>query len=381
MQRPGNPIKAYLEGRLSKQELEELLANSPGHNSDLNAEVQELLESGIFDGMTDTDQRQQMYSRMMQRIATEKRKQRPLLYHPLAAAAAVLIIFAGFGGWWIFKQPKGLPAARPIARAMPASGKKVTLTLDDGTAIELDTTGKGILARQGNTVITGNGARKIAYNAPGVKTDAILYNKISTPKGETYQVTLPDGSSAMLNAASSVRFPVVFPKNSRTVEISGEVYFDVQKNTAPFLVKAGGTEIQVLSTRFNINSYTDEKSLKVTLLDGAVKVTSDKVAVTLKPGQQAIVAGGNTDVMKEIDLDEVMAWKNGNFAFNHQTLPEIMRQISRWYDMEVAYSGKVNDKRFTGIVSRNENITEVLKFMQMAGIKFQISERKITVIQ
>lgn len=374
MQRFRSIIKAYLEGRLSGEELSDRLA---AHDDELHREIHEQLQSGTADGLTNPASRQAMFTRVME-LVKEKEPGKIVFYKYWLRVAAILLPLIAVAGWWYYRSDTR-PAKIAQQQLAGTAKKKVVLTLSDGTAIELDSSDNGMVARQGNTLVLKQGNGQVVYQPSSGKSSEVLYNKISTPKGETFQVTLPDGSTALLNAASSIRFPIVFAKNDRDVEITGEVYFEIERSPTPFHVKAPGTEIQVLGTKFNVNGYTDEKSLKVTLLEGAVKVAAGKENVLLRPGQQAILTGDGANVKEHADLDEVMAWKKGNFVFNSLTLPEIMRQICRWYDVEVSYEGPVSQKRFTGIVGRNDSIAEVLDFMQTAGIKYKVNNRKIVI--
>jgi len=376
MQRFRSIIKAYLEGRVSKEELSEQLS---AHDDELQETIHGQLASGAFDGFTDAAGREEMYSRVMAAVKQQDKGLR-ISYRKWFRAAVILLPLMAVAGWWYYSQ-QPLPAKLAQRQIIRAPKNKVVLTLSDGTAIELDSSGKGVVARQGNTLVLKKDNGQLVYNSSLSKGGDVLYNKISTPKGETFRITLPDGSSALLNAASSIRFPVVFAKDCRQVEVTGEAYFEIEKATAPFRVKTRGAEIQVLGTKFNVNGYTDESALRVTLLEGAVKVAGSADSVMLRPGQQAVLTGGDASVRKGVDIEEVTAWKNGNFVFNSLTLPEIMRQICRWYDVEVTYEGPVSEKRFTGIVGRNESISEVLGFMQTAGIKYKINDRKIIITQ
>ncbi|MBO9732663.1 MAG: FecR domain-containing protein [Chitinophaga sp.] len=374
MQRFHQIIKAYLEGRISKRALSKQL--SAGDN-DLRTTIKDQLESGTSDGLTSPESRQVMYNRVMVRVK-EKEKGRTIFFNRWFRAAAILLPLTIVAGWMYHAREKHPEKIAQYHLPSPVKNK-VMLTLSDGTAIALDSSGKGVVAQQGNTVLKKENGQ-LVYHPSADKGGEVLYNKIVTPKGTTFHVTLPDGSVAWLNAVSSIRFPVAFSKDSRQVEITGEAYFEIQKNQTPFRVKAAGGEIQVLGTKFNVNGYTDESVLKVTLLEGAVKVAGRKDSVMLRPGQQAVLLDGNTKVT-QADVDEVMAWKNGNFVFNSLTLSEIMRQISRWYDIDVTYEGPVSQKRFTGIVGRNESIEEVLSFMQAAGIRYKMNDRKIVIAQ
>ncbi|HQW44934.1 MAG TPA: FecR domain-containing protein, partial [Chitinophagaceae bacterium] len=207
-----------------------------------------------------------------------------------------------------------------------------------------------------------------------------------TPRGGQYQVTLSDGTQVWLNAASSIRFPVVFTGTERKVEITGEAYFEVAKNKAmPFKVTAGSSEVEVLGTHFNINSYTDEPYIKTTLLEGSVKVTVPASAAgqsskILQYGQQtAVNKEGKISVLNNADLEEAVAWKNGRFQFKSADLKTILRQISRWYDADVEYRGNVNI-HFTGQLPRNDNVNKVFEKLALTGeVNFKVEGKKIIV--
>lgn len=205
---------------------------------------------------------------------------------------------------------------------------------------------------------------------------------------------LTDGTRAWLNSESSLRYPTAFIGNERRVEITGEVYFEVAKlfslqgERVTFTVQRGDAEVEVLGTHFNISAYDDESSIKVTLLEGSVKVKKANEAMLLRPGEQAAISKtGRISLDKTVDTDEVVAWKNGWFDFRSLSIQDIMQQVGRWYDVEVNYSGTISDSHFSGIVSRSANISQVLKIMEQAGVKFDISgnppagqAKKITVL-
>jgi ferric-dicitrate binding protein FerR (iron transport regulator) len=298
------------------------------------------------------------------------------------AAAAVAIA----GSLWVAYRYTFNEQQQAIAQvekketpAIVPGGNKATLTLADGSIIELDSAGTGELASQGTVkIIKLEG--KIAYSAETASSEPV-YNTISTPKGGQYQLEMADGSRVWLNAASSVRFPALFSGPQRVVEMTGECYFEVAKdNTKPFKVKVNHVEVLVTGTHFNVNGYQDETSNKVTLAEGSVQVNAGMSTVKLLPGQQAQANGnGVLELVKNADLDEVLAWKEGSFVFNSADVPTIMRQLSRWYNVEVNYQGAVSNETFSGIVSRQSNIARVLKIMEAGGVKFKTEGNKITV--
>jgi ferric-dicitrate binding protein FerR (iron transport regulator) len=305
------------------------------------------------------------------------------------AAAAVIIVVA-VGSYFAFfrnnEKPTIAKTPVPVQNDLLPGGNKAVLTLADGTVVTLDSAKNGALVVQGNTqVIKGDGT--LAYNEEqqvGIAQNPV-YNTVATPKGGQYQLTLADGSKVWLNAASSIHFPTAFTGNERRVDITGEAYFEVVHNAnKPFHVNVNGMDVQVLGTHFNINAYTDEESIKTTLLEGSVKVSAANKTVTIKPGEQAQMNGGNAIglvVSRDVNVDQVMAWKNGTFNFDGADLQTIMRQITRWYDVDVSYQGKIPTEPFKGEISRNVPASKVLQMLEYLGVKFRIEGKKIVVMQ
>jgi ferric-dicitrate binding protein FerR (iron transport regulator) len=253
--------------------------------------------------------------------------------------------------------------------------------LADGSTIILDNVQNGTLAQQGNTkVIKEDG--KLAYNLTSTGINEVLYNTISTPRGGQYQVDLPDGSRVWLNAASSLHFPTAFVGKERRVEITGEAYFEVAKNKAqPFIVSVNGAEVQVLGTHFNVMAYNDENAIKTTLLEGSVKFVNGSTSSLLKPGQQSQLSeNGQVKVVSNVDVDAVTAWKNGNFDFQGEDIETVMRQLSRWYNVDVVYRNKP-DELFYAEIPRNTKLSDVLKALELTGkLRFGIEGKKIIVM-
>jgi ferric-dicitrate binding protein FerR (iron transport regulator) len=260
------------------------------------------------------------------------------------------------------------------------------LVLADGTMVALDSTGDGAIATQGNTKVLKQGGGELRYESGSVTQNSeVQYNTLSTPNGGQYRITLPDGSRVWLNAASSIRYPTAFTGNTRTVIIKGEAYFEIQKNTArPFVVQANAMEVEVLGTHFNVNSYEDEPINRTTLVEGSVKVRSANAkhfTATLKPGEQAHVKPeGNGLTVREVDLESVTAWKNGYFHFDGTPVQEVMRQVSRWYDVNIEINGKVA-KHFRGMIPRNAAIDEVMHMLSLTGeFKYKIEGRTVRIL-
>ena len=306
----------------------------------------------------------------------------------IGAAAAVLLLLAG--GWWMMKGSNS--TQQPSVAAVPnrqvpdiaPGGNKAILTLADGTQVILDSATNGAITKQGNVTVIKLDDGQLAYNASSTSSSALTYNTVTTPRGGQYQLVLSDGTKVWLNAASSLRFPTAFVGSERKVEMTGEGYFEVAHNDKkPFLVRAGGMDVEVLGTHFNINAYEDEGAVKTTLLEGKVRASAaNGQAVVLKPGEQARLFDGDAQLSKRnnADLDEVIAWKNQMFVFNSAPLASVMRQIERWYDVEVEYQGHIPQDRFIGTITRNTNLSEVLKVLEYSNVRFKVEGKKITVM-
>ncbi len=321
------------------------------------------------------------------------------------AAACVMVSLTGA---YIFLSPRkkstlpsGSLAGKHPADILPGTNRAI-LTLSNGATINLDEAKDGILARQGNAKVTKIGNGQLVYDRPardgiGKEQAAIDYNTLSTPKGGQYRLKLPDGSQVWLNAASSIRYPTVFAGGERIVEISGEAYFEIQKDPSrPFRVKVapihkagtgerpsdpGGMSIQVLGTDFNVNAYDDEAIIKTTLLEGAVNVVSGPVATLLKPGDQAQVnKQGKLKLVQDIDPEEVVAWKNGHFVFNNVDLQVVMRQLARWYDVEIVYAHTPPPMEFEGEIQMNLSLQQVMRILEKYKVHCTLENKKLMVM-
>ncbi len=255
------------------------------------------------------------------------------------------------------------------------------LTLADGSKVILDSAGNTMIAKQGSTqIINTNG--QLTYKSDKSMAARPIYNTLSTPRGRQYKVLLPDGTQVWLNAASSLVYPTMFTGKERCVTIDGEAYFEVAHNAAmPFIVQHEGMRIKVLGTHFNVNTYRDESMTTVSLLEGRVEINKGKRKTLLAPGQQAQLDENNIHVADNVDMEEVVAWKNGQFQFGEKTdIPTIMRDLSRWYNVDVEYSGPVSG-HIGGSISRNVNASQVLRMLEATGsVRFKIYEKKILVM-
>ncbi len=309
-------------------------------------------------------------------------------WRKLAVAALFLLIAGKAVLFFLPASPAKNKPAEPgqpasYAHDLPPGRNDATLTLADGRSIALDSAANGRLAQQGNAkVVKLNGQIAYTNNGSAQGDEAILFNTISTARGNQYQLTLSDGSKVWLNAASSLRFPTAFKGKERRVELTGEAYFEIAKNQAmPFKVQAGSGEIDVLGTHFNINAYTDEPSIKTTVLEGAVAVKKEMLLQLLVPGQQAEFSPkGGIALSENVDVTRETAWKDGFFWFNNTDIHTLMRQVSRWYDVEVEFKGDVGDDGFTGKVSRNVPLSKLLNVLEQYELHFKIEGKKIIVL-
>ena len=305
----------------------------------------------------------------------------------LIAAAAAIFIFTGTLYFWQYNSSdKGLAKSenKSIIHKKdipPPKDSKPVLTLADGTIINLTSNDKGVLAVQGSVNITRNASGEIVYT--GKATDIISYNTLTLPKGnKPIRLLLSDGSIVWLNASSSITYPTAFSGKQRKVRITGEAYFEVAKNTAmPFFVSNNDMLIEVLGTHFNVNSYDDEQTVKITLLEGKVNVAKGYIAKTLQPGQQAELFKDNIKLTNDVNIAEVMAWKNEQFYFNGADIKTMMRQIEKYYNVEVEYRDNINYK-FIAKISRQVNISEFLKKLELTDlVHFKIETNKIIIMK
>ncbi|SHN09881.1 FecR family protein [Chitinophaga sp. CF418] len=319
---------------------------------------------------------------LIPRLPAKQRNRRPWM--SVAAAVAVLVLAGGYFVYHSGNTQKHQPVAVMQNDALPGSNKAV-LTLANGQHIILEEAREGELAQQGSTIIKKNADGELNYTGGEVQDeDALpLINTVSTPRGGKHHLVLADGTQVWLNAASSVTYPVIFNSQERKVEITGEAYFEVAQHAdQPFMVVCKGQRIDVLGTNFNVNAYPDEPVIKTTLLQGAVRVTADGgESAVLKPGQQAVLNSLQHVKISAVDPEVAIDWKEGDFIFKNETLPDIMRKVSRWYDVDVDYGHYSHSTlTFSGEVSRARNLSVVLKMLETtAAVKFTVKNNHITI--
>jgi len=299
-------------------------------------------------------------------------------------AIAASIILCCIVGLYFMVGRNTLPStAKTELKNILPGGHKAILTLADGTVVNLDDAKNGQIANQNGIVIRKAKNGQLEYIIKEIPNTSLTgSNTIATPRGGQYQVSLPDGTKVWLNAATTLKYPYAFAKNERVVELNGEAYFEVSKDhTRPFRVKTDAQMVEVLGTHFNINAYNDEAAIKTTLLEGAVKVSNAGGSVKLHPGEQSKLNINTAKLIvdQEIDIDKEMAWKNNIFSFDNDDLQTIMRQISRWYDVDVVYQGKISTEKYVGEIPRNSNLGEVFKILELNHVHIDAKGKVLTV--
>ncbi len=396
-------LSLFVEGRITREDYDRLfdcIRENPHDGSLMDAIDHAFQKTSSYD-LLSPGEKELIYQNIIDDKQFEPAARKDLDLHPVSnlliwrqlgiAVSILLIITTG-----LYFYANRTPPSRVVKEGTASpqkvifpGGDKAVLTLSDGSRIILDNAKNGVLANQAGVSIqkTSDGMLLYAFSnpssqsSPAALADNIIYNKIETPVGGKYQLNLPDGSKVWLNASSTLRFPALFSGNTREVELTGEAFFDVAKNTnKPFKVITKDQIVEVLGTQFNINSYWDEGPIKTTLIEGSVKIIYKDQVVLLAPGQQFRPQNQNVKIVGA-DTEEVVAWKNGYFLFKNEDIQSIMRKLSRWYDVEVNYDGKITAVGFGGNISRSKDISEVLEVLQLTNaVHFKIEGRRITVM-
>lgn len=330
---------------------------------------------------------------LMQRAKSQLTFARPAAVHQAgwlrrwgwAAACAILLCGAGAYIWTAGR--KDTPVQTHQADIAPGKNGAV-LTLGDGTQITLDSLNKGIVATQNGVrvLLQENG---LVYQPAGSTVAGIMYNTITTPRGRQFHIVLPDGTRAWLNAASAITYPTVFTGSERSVKITGEVFLEVSQDAKmPFHVNVDDrAEVAVLGTAFNVNAYRNETSIHATLLEGSIRINKATAAALLKPGQQALIVNTPVDarpqpgirVIDQADIGKAIAWKNGVFNFEGMELTAIMRQIERWYDIQVRYEGPIPVIKFKGEIDREISLSGIIRMLNGPGIHTRLEGRTLVI--
>ncbi|MBS1521361.1 MAG: DUF4974 domain-containing protein [Bacteroidetes bacterium] len=377
-------LSKFRDNKCSLKELEELLDffREDTYAEELKVAIGQQLERMDVPVAASGEETDEIYEAVLKKISPPRTlwSLKPRVW--FSAAAVVLICLTAI----FFLLRNGEPLTKPkiaAAHIIPAANR-ATLTLANGKTITLNDAPSGKLAQDGNAVISKTQTGRIVYTTAGSSNASakIAFNKITTPRGGTYDVILSDGSHVWLNAGSSLSYPSDFKDGERVVELTGEAYFEIAHNGKAFKVIGKRETVNVLGTHFNIEDYDDEPVAKTTLLQGSVKLSGKHQEVLLVPGQMGVNDETDHISISQANIDEVMAWKNGLFVFNNESIAQIMRKASRWYDVDVQYQDNIPNKRLWGTVSRYKTITELMDNIAIAGkIKYKIEGRRITVMK
>lgn len=383
---------SYVDQNCSEEEEKELMALLVKRENELL--VKKLIRKAFENKGLEIQMPKEVSVSILQKILQKDQakvvaiRSRKSVFEPrmrIVAAALFILCISGIS-YWVLKKEDTKKITASIASSkktgpIKPGGYHARLTMSDGSTVALDSIQNGNLHQVGATIQKQNGL--LIYDRPRrLKTgESVVYNTLTTPRGGQYRVVLPDGSKVWLNASSSLRFPTAFLGKQRDVELSGEAYFEVAKNKEkPFHVNVKDMQVEVLGTHFNVNAYTDENSIKTSLLEGSVKIRDKSATVLLRPGQQGVIKNNNENIeINDADLEEVIAWKNGLFQFDGADITTIMREIGRWYDVDIVYAGKIPIRRFEGKISREVPLSVVLKILELSNVKFKIEGKKIIV--
>jgi transmembrane sensor len=396
-------LKQYTGNKASQEEVKELfsaLQSKEGEEALKNMIIREGLSADpllmVNNPMPSGEEWDSMQEEIMSLVRADRKMAavRGLRRWPIMRVAALVAVCAGIGVTVLIRNRR---RATPMPVAMRAhntdiapGGNRAVLTLADGSTIVLDSAHSGTLAQQGSVKVIKLNTGALEYKGKEAAAGNVLYNTISTPNGGQYQIVLPDGSKVWLNATSLLRYPTAFDGKERVVELKGEGYFEIAKNAAqPFRVHVEGgadgkgVDVRVLGTDFDVMAYKNEGHVNTTLVSGKVQVAAaEGMAMSLEPGRQAVVDDSTREMrVGEANIDQVVAWKNGLFRFRETGIRELMRQVERWYNVEVVYETNGKDQDFTGIVSRNEPVSVLLHTLELTGtVHFRIDGRKIIVL-
>ncbi len=379
-------LQKYVDKTISNEEHQELFGYIK--DEDVREHVLSFMDEHQKTIVADVEVHETDWDTMYNNITNRHKNNRYNIFSwwNLAIAAMLFVV----GGYTIFSLSNETFAPKQefvYKNDVSPGGNKAILTLSDGSKITLTNHSNGNLATQDGISIEKDADGQIVYHVnnsgdgmTAASADEIRFNTLSTPAGGTFKVVLSDGSKVWLNASSSLKFPVAFAHDQRRVEVSGEAYFEIEKDKSkPFYVINRGSEVKVLGTHFDVMSYYDEQHSSVTLLEGSIQFTKNNKSEILTPGMQ-ILYRENAIGTKQLNanVEEVMAWKNGLFVFNNSNIDEIMKDLSRWYDIEVQYEGDKPDIAFTGVLPRNANVSKVLKILEATGdVKFGIDGQTV----
>lgn len=370
----------YREGKATAEEQDEYFAMIAAEGRD--EQLTQLLDNAWENFEPGTPvlqeaQRRDMWQGIRDTAGISTRTRR--IHRGYWAAAASLLLLLSVGGYLHYTRPVAkIAVVKPAADIMPGSDRAV-LTLGNGSTVTLDSTGNQVIAQGDVQIRQQNG--QLHYATANAATE-MVYNTLTTPRGGKFRIVLPDGSAVWLNAASSLTFPTAFNGNSRVVELRGQGYFEIAPDAKrPFKVKVKDMEVQVLGTSFDIMAYTEEAAVSTTLVQGGVKVVKGNNTQLLQPGQQAVIAAGSQHItVQDANVNQVTAWKNDRFIFNDTDLETILREVARWYDVQIVYTKKPGNEKYNGGLSRHLPLSVVLQLLEDNGNNhFKTDGQKIIV--
>ena len=394
----------YLRKECSQKEFEELVIWLVEMDDDkkniLSAPLKELWDqakAGKLESTSDQVNWDHIYNRVLHlasqpaAISLDENFNRRIGWRKIAVAITILGIILSGSIYFLTRKPpaeivKAVTEPLRSPKDIVPGGNNAVLKLSNGTIIILDTAKNGVIAIQGNEKLIIPDSGKLIYSyatITGSEPEEISYNTISTPRAAQYQLILSDGTKVWLNAASSLRYPTTFNGKERSVELTGEGYFEVAKNKEKtFIVQTYGMQVSVLGTHFNIMAYEDENAIQTTLLEGAVNVQHDKQIDLLKPGKQAVLRRDNNKLtVSDANINQAVAWKNGYFYFDKTDVNEIMRQVSRWYDLDIIYEAPLPDMKFSGKIERKLPLSGISHLLESSQIHFRIEGKKFIIMK
>ncbi|MBS1602900.1 MAG: FecR domain-containing protein [Bacteroidetes bacterium] len=374
-------IEQYITGSLSPENRETFgaLLEKEEYRILLGKELERTFMEDTFEGEEPEKRRERLNQLINDKVAASSIPRIPMWKRSWVRSIAAAVVIA-VATLLIYRRPPTTAPSQPQTADIAPGHDGAILTLADGSKVVLDSAENSALPMQGSASLTLKN-NQLVYRTNGQKAAEVTYNVLSVPRGRQFKLVLPDGTKVWLNAASMLRYPIAFSGSRREVEVSGEAYFEVAPNaTIPFTVKKGNTQIEVLGTHFNVNAYDNESTEDITLLEGSVRVANGGESVVIAPGQQARITTG-IRVRNDVDLEEVIAWKEGKFQFSESAdIHSIMRQIADWYDVDIQYAGPVN-KHIGGAISRDVRLSEVLTVLETTGVvHFNIKGRTIEVL-
>jgi ferric-dicitrate binding protein FerR (iron transport regulator) len=372
-------LDKYKANSLDREELEAFLHQATDREKEMANAILQDLKQNAFPQMTDEEQRNKMLMRIVNPGSRKATLIRWNARTSIAAAVILLLLGAGIYSWVQNNRKTNIEA---VSKTKGSQNKTLDtnsaiLTLADGTTVVLDSASGGTLASQGSIKVIKLNEGQLAFRQVPVTG----YNTITTPRGIQYQIILPNNSKVWMNAASSLRFPVSFTGPVRHTELQGEAYFEIAENSQqPFIVNVNGLEVKALGTSFNINAYEDEDMVRTTLLTGRVQVKGAGAAQLMAPGQQIQSRPeGTMKLISNYNSDDAIAWKNGYFRLTSADVPSIMRQIARWYDVDIVFEGKIPSRRLTGEVRSSMELAKVVEALEASGIKIKMGPKKLIV--